>query len=116
MVKEIKEYLDLCKNNLVGFYEINSDYDTKCKTREIYIKNNGTCNILYDDAYIRSDLNYKVEDDYFIINFEDGGVRRFRIYNHKGKWSIVDNKCILRKINYNESKMLEVVGLDKKMI
>ena len=108
MVKERKEYLDLCKNNLVGFYKVNSDYDTKCKTREIYIKNNGTCNILYDDGYIRSDLNYKIDDDYFIIKFKDGGERKFLISYSKSNWNIIDDKCILSKVNYKESNIMDL--------
>lgn len=103
------EYLSLCRTNITGFYKVRYKKKNKdIKTREVYIKNNGTCNILYDDGYIRSDLNYKIDDDYFIIKFKDGGERRFLISYSKSNWNIIDDKCILSKVNYKESNIMNL--------
>lgn len=103
------EFLALCRDNITGFYKVcYKNKNRNIKTREVYIKNNGTCDILYDDGYIRSDLNYKVEDNYFIIKFKDGGERVFLISYYKGNWNIRDKKCLLNKINYSESILIKL--------
>lgn len=101
------EYFELCRDNITGFYKVGYKNKNKnIKTREVYIKNNGTCNILYVDDYVRDNLNYVVEDNYFIIKFKDGGERKFLISYSNGQWNIMDKKCILKKISYNESNLL----------
>ena len=113
-IKYNKDYIvKNAQKILVGFYKV--EKNTRIKTIELYFKNNGTCDVLYNNIpdnkwwehnhILRKNIPYRIYKNKVYLEFDEYDKRTFCI--NKNYLTETRNKVLVKyhKITYNESEL-----------